>query len=353
MALTYDNLVGNQDQWASYITNIDMRDTPFTEWLPVGDKPVNSRYRYQADKYTAPRLNSHVDGKDWTGFNSASDGRDSLSSLVQWFDNTTSVSKLSEDVTNINGVASELSRDIPKRMKEMGRDMEVQFLSDSDCREDNKVTGYLTRGVGSWINASAQTLYPVPANFRPGLDYNGVALTVSNINTGSVSTAVTENDFRNLLQAVATLSGSSENIDAFLGIGAKRLFSDFQLYVPTVNVGNTAPTGSTQATYNVSWPDKAIVRTVNMYQGDQGQVNLIPSLWNGTMNSSQSITENGLVQLFRSYFLHRSKWELRWNQKPKVYRPEFKGGSYSGAMDAILMLVCKNPKAEAKWAPTA
>jgi hypothetical protein len=46
-------------------------------------------------------------------------------------------------------------------------------------------------------------------------------------------------------------------------------------------------------------------------------------------------------------------WELRWNQKPAVYRPEFKGGSYEAAMDAIAMLVCKNPRGEGKYAPTS
>jgi hypothetical protein len=45
-------------------------------------------------------------------------------------------------------------------------------------------------------------------------------------------------------------------------------------------------------------------------------------------------------------------WEMRWKQKPKVYRPEFKGGSYEAAMDMIAMLVCKNPLAEGKVAPS-
>jgi hypothetical protein len=44
---------------------------------------------------------------------------------------------------------------------------------------------------------------------------------------------------------------------------------------------------------------------------------------------------------------------LRWNQKPKVYRPEFKGGSYEVALDMILMLCAKNVRAEGKIAPTA
>jgi hypothetical protein len=55
----------------------------------------------------------------------------------------------------------------------------------------------------------------------------------------------------------------------------------------------------------------------------------------------------------RGYFLHQDMWELRWNQKPKVYRPEFKGGGYEAAMDAICMLVCKNPQGEGKLAPTS
>jgi hypothetical protein len=80
-------------------------------------------------------------------------------------------------------------------------------------------------------------------------------------------------------------------------------------------------------------------------------VSIILDWWMRNITTSGNPTTDALIQNFRGYFLHQGMWELRWNQKPKVYKPEFKGGSYEAAMDAIIMLVCKNPLGEGKYAP--
>ena len=327
-----DNQVGNQDNWAKYITNVEMRDQQFLSWLPVGDKPVNPLYNYQADKFRTPKLNSHVDGKPWTEFENAGDGRGNLKSLVQWLSAAVSVSKLTQDVTDPAGVADELAREIPKKLKEMATDLEANCLDDHDGREDNKVSGYLTRSVGSWVNNSAQALYPVPSDFRTP------AASISATASGSVN----ENDFRNIFESIASTTKSNEAITGHLGLKLKRKFSDFQFYLPSST--------STQASgvhFNQNGAAKAILRAVDTYDSDCGQVDLMLNYW------LANITGTAVVQQYRGYFLHRSKWEMRWNQKPRVYKPEFKGGSYEAAMDCISMLVCKNPKGEGKYAPTA
>lgn len=329
---TYENLVGNQEDWASYITNVEMRETPFLDWLPVGDKPTNVLKNYQADKYAAPRKNSHVDGKPWGNFKSAGDGRGSLKALVQWFDNTSSVSKLTQDVSNPAGVVDELARDIPKRLKEMATDAEANFQDDWDCREDNKVEGYLTRTVGSWISADAQALYPVPADFRPP---------ASSILAGTTVAAAYEDNIRDILESMANVTKSKELVTAFMGSKMKRKFSDFQFWLP--NSATTQSTGGVQFTQ--SGKDKTIVRAVDYYESDFGPVEVVLNYW------LAAISGTATARAGRAHFLHRSKWEVCWNQKPKVYHPEFKGGSYEAAMDMILMLVCKNPAGEGKFAP--
>lgn len=336
--LSYPNLVGNQEDWANYITNVDMRDTPFLDWVSVGDKPVNVLYNYQADKFADPRVNSHVDGLPWQNFNSAADNRGVLKALVQWFDNTTAVSKLSEDVTKIAGVESELARDIPKRLKEMGRDMENQFLGDSDGREDNQVAGYLTRSVGSWVASGAQALYPVPAAFRtPAASINATA-----------TATVVEDDIRNVFESMGGETGSAEMVTAFCGPKMRRRFSDYPLFQPS-----SASTGATGIVFEQQYGSRKILRNINQYEGDFFPVELVTSWWNAVVTAARAIQQGTVVQQYRTYFLHRSKWEARWNQKPQVYRPEFKGGGYEAAMDAILMLVCKSPQGEGKYAPTA
>lgn len=330
--LTLDNLIGNQEDWANYITNVDMKGTPILEWLPVSDKPVNVLYNYQAEKFAAPRDNSHVDGKPWVAFNAAAEGQGQLKALIQWVDNTTSISKLTQDVTNKADTADILAKDIPKRLKEMSRDIEAAFGDDSDCREDNKNTGYKTRSIGSWIASSAQGLYPVPAAF----------LTPAASIDATASASMTEDKFRDVFESVARQTGTKAPLTAFMGPKAKRLFANFQFYLPS-----SAAVQLTAGGFEQDGTSNTIVRGVDTYVSDYGPVDLVLDWW------LANLTGTTTSQNYRTYFLHREMWEIRWNQKPKVYRPEFKGGSYEAAMDAILMLVCKNPQAEGKYAPTA
>jgi hypothetical protein len=213
----------------------------------------------------------------------------------------------------------------------MATDAEAAFGSDNDSREDNKVQGYLTRGMGEWIKATAQAHAPVPAGFRTP------AAAIDTTATASVD----EDDIRNVLQEMHVQSKSAEDMDGFVGIGLKRRFADFPNYLPSSN--STQASGIVhEAMYN-----KEIMRQVDVYKTDAGTLRLHPHFWLAAFNPSAVVQQN------RGYFLHRSRWELRWNQKPKVYRPEFKGGSYEVALDMILMLCAKNVRAEGKIAPTA
>lgn len=329
---TIDQLVGNQEDWAQYVTNIEMRDSVFLDWLPVGDKPVNPLFNFQAERFRTPRRNSHVDGKPFSEPFSAGDSRTQLKALIQWFDHGVSVSKLSQDVSNIAGISDELAREIPKALKELGTDMEVNFLEDNDGREDNKVLGYLSRAVGSWLGTGAQNLYSVDANFRPP--------TASVVSTAIA--ALTEDAVRAQLQSVWEESKSSEKLTTFAGSDAIKLISDWQYRLPNSNAG--APV--VNPAVKVSFKDQTVTRTVRNYEGDFMDVEFVPSPWLVFLSGTASARKG------RMYHLHRSKWELRWNQKPRVYKPEFKGGSYEAFMDALAMLVCKNPRAEAMNNPT-
>lgn len=332
--LGIENLVGNQEDWANYITNVEVRETPFMAWLEMDKNPVKAtEYSYQAEKWRTPRDNKHIDGRPWTGFQSVGEGRARLRSLIQWFDVTGSISKLSEDVTDIAGIADQLAREIPKSLKEMRQDMEVAFLEDNDhVIGETQQSAFETRGVGEWVKATAQTLYPVDENFRPP----------SASIDATASGSLTENIIRNILQSMQRQTKAQSTITGFVGDSLKKAFSDFQLYIPS-----SVSTQASGTTFQQSGTSKAITRAVDVYHSDFGRLELELNYW--LINLSGSAT----AQAFRGYFLHRPMWKMRWKQKPQVYKPEFKGGSFEFAADCIAMLVCLNPKAEGKYAPTA
>lgn len=334
----YQDIVGNQEDWANFVTNVEMLKTPFMDWLPVGDTPVNTEYLYQAEKYRDARENRHVDGKPWTTFANAGDSRASLRSLIQWFDFTTSVSKLHQDVSNVAGIEDELAHDITKCLKEMAWDMEVAFLENNDCVVDNSTQGYRTRAVGSWISSSAQSLYPVDENFRPA-----AAQCVT-----TATTSMTGADVIAILQAIGRVTKQRQGVTAFVGEKFKGAINNW----PQFTIGSHLAAGTQTAaggglSYTKPLADREVGALIEKINTDAGPVDLIVHYGLHGLDGSST------TQQWAAYFLHQDKWELRWKQKPTVYRLPFLGGSYEAAGDTIAMLVCKNPQAEASYTPTA
>lgn len=330
---TIQNFVGNQEDWGNYITNVETFDTIFLDWLPVGSKPVSPLFNYQLDKYRRPRQNRHVDGAPWSAAFSGGDNRKKINSVIQWFDHGVSVSKLSQDVTNNAAVADELANEVMKAMKEIGQDIECAALDDNAIYEDDGVNGYRMRSVGAWLYPESNSFwtsetYPVPAGYR--------LPDASHITTAWAS--LTEDGIRGLLQSMWETAKTSETVTAFGGGDVMKGISDFQYRTP----GSAASSPTMQSTMQRQWKDKTVSRTVRRYEGDFMDVEYVPTPWMTALsNTITSTAARG-----RTYYLHRSKWEWRWNQKPKTYPQPFTGGSYEVFMDALGMLVCKNSMGE-------
>jgi len=334
--LGYADIIGNQEDWANFVTNVEEESAPFMDWLPVGDKPANVLYDYQAEIYRDPVPNSHIDGKPVSGFLSAGDSRGKLMSLVQYFTKAAAATTLHQEVTNIAGVPDELAREIDKATYELTTDMEAAFLEDDDHQEDNGGQGYKTRGVFSWISSSAQSLYPVPSSFRPP------AAQVITTATGSI----TENAIIDVLESIGGTVKSARPMTAFCGPKAKRVFNNMPLFTPSsVLVGGT-PTGATGVVYNKG-DVNTVGRVAERYVTDYGVVDLRIS-WRNVFFSTNTYVKNYSVA-----FLHRDMWELRWNKKPQWIKKQYEGGAHQAFCEAVAMLVCKNPKGEASWVPTS
>ena len=327
------DVVGNQQDWAQFITLSDEFEHPLLRMLPVGTKPVNVLYQYQADSYDAPQPNAWVDGKDWDIFKSAGKNRAELKARVQWFINTSAVSKLGQDVSNAAGVADELAREIPKKLFELAREMECTFCGIQEAAEDDGATGNKTRSILNWILSTAQALYPVPAAFRTP---------AASIYSGTKANLI-ENAVRAVLQSQWETTGSKATKMALVGPELKERFADFILYVPT---DLSTQRSSVQSNRDLS--NKELSFMVDVYASDFGRIELHLTNWLAHANFGGTAGQND----WYGAILGLKMWELRWNQKPTVYKPEFKGGSYKAAMDTINMLVCKSPLGEAAIKPS-
>ena len=335
--LLEQNVVGKKTDWANYITLADEHETPLLRILPKGPKPVNVIKHYQADTYNAPAPNAWPDGKDWDSFQTAGQNRVELTARCQWFVRTAAVSKLAEDVADTAGISDELAHEIPKKMTEMAREIECSAASDQPEYADDGETGNMFRGIGGWISSTAQTDAGTPV----GATVLTPAASISTTATGSM----TEAAVKTILQSMWNQTGSKGRKLAVMGSSAKQMFGMFQFYIPT-----SASTQSTARLTTRPETSSTLGNTVDRYNSDWGDVELHQTKWN--QNSAFS-GGSATYANWRTYFLNSERWGWLWNQKPTVYKPEFKGGSYKAAIDAILMFLCWNPVGEGKWAPAS
>lgn len=334
--LLYSQIVGNQQDWARFVTNVEMLDTPFLDWLPTGDKPVNVELRYQVESFRDPVENSHINGKPVTGFVSAGENRAMVRALVHYMTKAAGSSTLQQEVTDIAGVRDDLARELTKVTKEMSRDMEAHFLDRLDHREGNTVQGYKTRSVGSWIQTGEQALYPVDESARPP------AASVSTTASGSL----TENTILDVLESMGRVTKSSKLKTGFVGPRLKRAFNNMPRFTPLSALVGGSPTGSTGVVYTKDLSKREISTVMERYHSDYGYVDLVISHFLSFFSGTD------IEKLFTGYFLHQDMWELRWNKQPEWIKKAYEGGAMQAFCEAIFMLVCKNPKGEGRYAPT-
>jgi hypothetical protein len=333
----YQRIVGNQEDWANFVTNVEMAETPFLDWLPLGNKPTNVLYSYQADKYRDPKENSQVNGQRVSGFKSAGETRDRLRALVHYLSNAAAVPMLNEDVSDVAGMPQgELASEINKGTKELSRDLEAHVLDRYDHREDNQLVGYKTRSVGSWVDTAQQALFEVPAGFRPP------AASCSTVATASL----TENTILDILESIGKVTKAPRTKTGFVGPKLKRAFNNMPLFIPTGTLVGGTPTGATGVVYSKDLSKREIARIIESYRSDYGQVDLVISQFQTYFQGNQ------IEKDYTGYFLHQEMWELRWHKKPKWTEKAYEGGAYEAFCEAVPMLVCKNPSGEGKYAPT-
>lgn len=329
--LTEPNQVGKREDLSNDIANVDMHSTPLTTMLPKGPNLKNSLFTWQADAYDTPVTTGVIDGTDVSTYTNPATARAEISGRVQWVRRDYRVSKLSEDLSDVAGVNSEKARAIAKRIVELKRDIESVIGSDNDSQADNGTTNeYLTRGLGTWIQNGAQADLPVAAAFRTP--------TASVDNT--VINSVVESTVNGVMESIWGETGERKRLVFVVGSGLKKRLTTFQQYDPGVGASVAAV-----RTFNMSSEAKTITASVEFYNGDFGELEIILSNWlaSGTANAPTR----------RGYILDMDKVELRFKQRPEHMSTPDDGGGPRGIVDAIFGLCVKNPLALGKFYATA
>lgn len=325
---------GLREDLSDLIAVVDAKSKPLLALAKKGAELVNPDvHSWQADGYNTPSFDGVLASDDVSTYDSPAAQRAKLSGRCQKFRRSIMVDDFAANISDVAGVGrkKEMARGAAKSIEEIGRDIEAAFCSDRDSQQQSGSNPYRTRGLGSWIASAAQTDLPVDANYR----------TPAGSITSTATDSITEGSIQNLLQSIYEQTGTVKNLVLLCGPTLKRRFTEF-----TRTQAGSTNVALNVKTYTQGAAEKKITATIDMFEGDFGSLQLLPSLL---------LAQDGAaaVQSRRGYILDPEMVEVRYGRRPAFRELEDRGGGPRGLIDAIAGLVVHSPKGFGKIASTA
>ncbi len=330
--IAYPNLVGTETTWEEFLTNVQMEDVPFLDWLPGKGELVNVITNYQTEKFRTPRDDSHPNGKPVTGFLSAGDCQAALIARAHYSAGAAAVTKLQQDLAPNAAIDDKLVHEMDKQDYEHKTNKEAWLLDDGEAVVGvDGVTPTKTRSVGSWLSTSAHSVDDFDSNFRPAS---------ASVNT-TATASLTEDNILDSMQSIRSVTRSREPVTAFMGPSLKRWFNNRVFFLPSST--GTQTTGG--VSYTKPLGDRAIGRTMQRFESDGSPVDFV------ICDYMHGLDGSAIQQAWSCYFLHQSKWRHAWHTKPKWKKKEEQGGSYEAFFEAVWQLLCLSPRGEGAYLP--
>jgi len=324
------DLVGKIQDISRVLTYTNAADTPFASMIKKGKRCNNTLAEYPIDKYDTPRTSGVPDGKDVPAFDNTQKNRAKLYSRVQRIWRNPMVSTMAQDVTDQAGDdGDKMAQSKAKALIELKQDEEAILLGDQDSSDQTDAeTGAVTRGIRSWISATAQadTVTAVPAAYRTPS---------SNIYSGAL-TSFNEDALRAILQSRWNTIKQKGDLYGFLGSDVKNVISDFTRY--------EADKASTLQVRRFNTSETDTVSTqVDFYKGDYGSLKLMLDAF--ILTAGVSDTKAGAI-------VDMNMVEERINVAGRSRDLPDLGGGPRATIDKIFALACLNPQAHGKIAGT-
>ena len=326
----FPNFSGLREDLSDVISVVDAKNCPFISTARKGSDISNANvYSFQADKYNEPSFDGVLSNADVTTFDDPSKNRALLSARAQKYRRTVLVDDMSQHASDVAGIGRKrlLADGIAKAMVEIKRDMESSFCSGRESQAQAGTDPYRTRGLFKWVDSSAQTDLPVPADYRTPS---------ASIKTDAVAD-VTEAKVQELLQSVYNQSGQVDEMVLLCGPSLKRRFTEFTRFTT-----GAAGAGLSIRTFNQSADSKRIVSAITFFEGDFGSLRLVNSLFLRKDASTTAQEGSGLV-------LDMDKCEVRFARRPRMVELEDQGGGPRALIDAIASVTCLAPQGMGKF----
>ena len=315
--------VSNREDLSNELQLLAPEETPILSLCSKGK--ANATFsEWTVDSLAAPVTTGISEGSDVTSFSDKFADRARLGNYVQLMRRDYLVSNLQQAVTSVG--PANVAQAEAKSMREIKRDIEATIASSNEMTVENGAgTPYGMRGLGKWIQDSAQATNPVPAAYRtPEL---------SIIESGNTSTTVTESTFNTLIGSIFSKNGEMNSLTLVANTALRTLISGFSR---TLAASNGTYTVNQDAT------SKTITLSVNMYDSDFGMVKIL--------NGNPSCMPTALTKV--GYVLNPKYLGFNTLIPMGATRLENQGGGERGFVDVAGTLCVKHPQAHGKIAYT-
>jgi hypothetical protein len=316
------NVVGNREDLSDVLTLLEPERTPLLSLAKKG-KANGTFFEWQCDNMSDPSFDGVDEGEDVSSFDNKQENRAKLGNYIQVFRRNYQVSNIQE-LVDVAGVDNEFSYAESKAVRELKRDVESALCSAQERQQDAGTgTPYKTRGLFKWLGEGGQPTELAASPFQ----------SVASVSLGG--SAFTEANMNGLLQDLYEANGMpGGQLTLLAGPGLKRDISDFA----------RQESSSQSIAFSVTQPaeSKKISLVVNMYEGDFGQVAVVPTLFNNRTSGSATIDTNAGLLIDPEYIAVNT---LKAESNSEL---ENKGGGRRGFAEIICGLACLSPKAHGK-----
>lgn len=194
---------GRREDLRNVLTVLEPQETPYTSRCRKGPAPKSTLVETLGDTLRAPKRAGTKEGTDAIKGGNKASGRSRFGVYIHRLLESYGVSDVQQIISENGGQAAvdnEFAKAKSKTLLEMKRDIESICLGDQDTSGGTSETDMVTRGLFSWISASAQSSNAVPAAFR---SLSGAIVSGKSF----AGTRFTEDDLNGVLKTLKSVYG--------------------------------------------------------------------------------------------------------------------------------------------------
>lgn len=281
---------GNKEYYTGTLTVLEPDKFPVVSMIKKGPAPASTTITRTADTPPRVKMSGTREGKDTGALDNKAKGRAKLINQVHRYldgwEVTTEQQRISE-LGGVHAVADEVDYAKMKAVRGAKRSMESVCCGNGEMSGGSGEDLMQTRGFFKWMSATAQSVNPVPADFRPPTTHllSGVSSPAS----------FTDADLYGVLQAMADNFAGGE-YDLVAGSNVIKVVDNL------VDTEGTTTASSYTVTENAK--DYVISRMVKTFKTSLGIVNMLHSTHvNFTESTQLGDTNAGMI-------FDRDYWEL-------------------------------------------